>query len=102
MEFTAAIIGLSKVTATTTGADTIIVPNLDATRYLYIKNTGKNSAGSTITTDLKVEETDENWFSRLGPGEFLFVPLNADGGHLIQLETTGGNIVAEYAYWTKT
>ena len=95
-------IGLSKVTATTTGADTIIVPNLDATRYLYIKNTGKNSAGSTITTDLKVEETDENWFSRLGPGEFLFVPLNADGGHLIQLETTGGNIVAEYAYWTKT
>ena len=94
-------IGLSKVTATTTGANQIIVPDVDATRYFYCYNTGKDSGGSTITTDLKVEETDENWFSRLGPGEFLWVPLNADGGHKIQLESTGGTIVAEYAYWTK-
>ena len=92
---------LSTATATTTGADTVIVPNLDATRYFYLKHTGVDSSGSTVTTDIKVEEGDENWFSRLAPGEFLWVPLNADGGHLIQLETTGGTIVAEYAYWTK-
>ena len=95
-------IGLSKVTATTTGADTIIVPSLDARRYFYLKNTGVNSAGSTITQDLKVEEGDENWFARVGPGEWMFVPLNRDGAQIIQLETTGGTIVAEYAYWTKT
>ena len=94
-------IGLSKVTATTTGADNIIVPNVDARRYFYCYNTGKDAGGSTITTDLKVEETDENWFSRLAPGEFLWVPLNADAAHKIQLESTGGTIVAEYAYWTK-
>ena len=94
-------VGLSKVVVTTAGASTIIVPNLDATRYLFLRNTGVDSGGSSISTDLKVEEGDENWFSRLAPGEFLWVPLNADGGHLIQLETTGGTIVAEYAYWTK-
>ena len=101
LSVTSPTVGLSKVTVTTAGASTIIVPNLDATRYFYLKHTGVDSSGSTVTTDIKVEEGDENWFSRLAPGEFLWVPLNADGGHLIQLETTGGTIVAEYAYWTK-
>ena len=101
LSVTAPFVGLWKVTVTTAGASTIIVPNLDATRYFYLKHTGVDSSGSAVTTDIKVEEGDENWFSRLAPGEFLWVPLNADGGHLIQLETTGGTIVAEYAYWTK-
>jgi len=101
LSVTSPSVGLSKVVVTTAGASTIIVPNLDATRYFYLKHTGVDSSGSTVTTDIKVEEADENWFSRLAPGEFLWVPLNADGGHLIQLETTGGTIVAEYAYWTK-
>ena len=101
LSVTSPFVGLSKVVVTTAGASTIIVPNLDATRYFYLKHTGVDSSGSTVTTDIKVEEADENWFSRLAPGEFLWVPLNADGGHLIQLETTGGTIVAEYAYWTK-
>ena len=101
LSVTSPTVGLSRVTVTTAGASTIIVPNLDATRYFYLKHTGVDSSGSTVTTDIKVEEGDENWFSRLAPGEFLWVPLNADGGHLIQLETTGGTIVAEYAYWTK-
>ena len=102
LSVTSPSVGLSKVVVTTAGASTIIVPNLDATRYFYLKHTGVDSSGSTVTTDIKVEEADENWFSRLAPGEFLWVPLNADGGHLIQLETTGGTIIAEYAYWTKS
>ena len=94
-------IGISKVTVTTTGANTIIVPSLDARRYFYLKHTGVDSSGSAVTTDIKVEEGDENWFARVGPGEFMWVPLNRDGVQIIQLETTGGTIVAEYAYWTK-
>ena len=94
-------VGLSKVSVTTTGANTIVIPSLDARRYFYLKNTGVDTSGAAITTDIKVEEGDENWFSRLGPGEFLWVPLNRDGVQIIQLETTGGTIVAEYAYWTK-
>ena len=95
-------VGLSKISVTTTGADTVIVPNLDARRYFFLRHTGVDTNGSDVSTDIKVEETDENWFSRLAPGEFLWVPLNADGAHKIQLETTGGTIVAEYAYWTKS
>ena len=94
-------VGLSQVTVTTTGADTVIVPNLDARRFLFLKHTGVDSSGADVTTDIKVEEGDENWFARLGPGEWMFVPLNADGAHKIQLETTGGTIIAEYAYWTR-
>ena len=92
---------LTLVTATTTGADTVIIPNLDARRFFFLRHTGVDSGGSTVTTDLKVEEGDENWFARVGPNEWMFVPLNADGAHKIQLETTGGTIVAEYAYWTR-
>ena len=93
---------LSTATATTTGADTVIVPNLDARRFLFLRHTSVDSGGSTVTTNLKVEEGDGNWFSLLGPGEWLFVPLNANGAHKIQLEATGGTIVAEYAYWTRS
>ena len=92
---------LSLVTVTTTGADTVIVPNIDARRFFFLRHTGVDSSGSTVTTDIKVEEGDENWFARLGPGEWMWVPLNADGAHKIQLETTGGTIIAEYAYWTR-
>ena len=94
-------VGLSKIAVTTVGANNIIVPSADAYRYFYLKHTGVDTSGSAVTTDIKVEEGDENWFSRLGPGEFLWVPLNRDGVQIIQLETTGGTIVAEYAYWTK-
>ena len=95
-------VGLSKVSVTTAGASTIIVPSLDARRYFYLKHTGVDTSGSAVTTDIKVEEGDENWFSRLAPGEFMWVPLNRDGAQIIQLETTGGTIVAEYAYWTRS
>ena len=101
LSVTAPLQSLSKVAATTTGADTVIVPNIDARRFLFLRHTSVDSGGSTVTTNLKVEEGDGNWFSLLGPGEWLFVPLNANGAHKIQLEATGGTIVAEYAYWTR-
>ena len=98
---TSPVVSLSKVTVTTTGADTVIVPSLDARRYFFLRHTGVDGSGSSVTTDIKVEEGDENWFARLAPGEWMFLPLNRDGAQIIQLETTGGTIQAEYAYWTK-
>ena len=92
---------LSTATATTTGGDTIIVPSVDVRRYLFVRHTGKDSGGSTVTTNLKVEEGDGNWFSLLAAEEWLWVPINANGAQKIQLEASGGTIVAEYAYWTK-
>ena len=101
LTITAPTIGVSKITVTTVGAASIILPSLDARRYLYLKHTGVDSAGDATVNDIKVEEGDDNWFSRLAPGEWLFVPLNAEPNQLIQLETTGGTVVCEYAYWTK-
>ena len=92
---------LSTATATTTGGDTIIVPSVDVRRYLFVRHTGKDSGGSTVTTDLKVEEGVGNWFSLLAANEWLFVPINANGAQKIQIEASGGTIVTEYAYWTK-
>ena len=41
-------------------------------------------------------------FAELSPGEFLFVPVGQNSGSvLVQLEASGGTIVAEYAYFTK-
>ena len=94
-------VGLSKVSATTTGGDTVIVPSVDVRRFLFVRHTGVDTSGSDVTTTLKVEEGDGNWFSLLSPGEFLWVPINANGAQAIQLEASGGTIVAEYAYWTK-
>ena len=51
------IVNISKITATTTGGDNIIVPNVDSPRYVYLKHTGLNSAGSTSGTDKVVVET---------------------------------------------
>ena len=102
LSVTSPLQSLSLVTVTTTGANTVIVPSADARRFLFLRHTGVDSGGSTVTTDIKVEEGDENWFARVGPGEWMFVPLNADGAQVIQLETTGGTIVAEYAYWTRS
>ena len=44
-------VGFSRITATTTGGDSIIVPNVNSAKYVYIKHTGLNSAGSSSGAD---------------------------------------------------
>ena len=92
---------LSTATATTTGGDTIIVPSVDVRRYLFVRHTGKDSGGSTVTTEVYVETAGGAWFSKLAAEEWMFVPINANGAQLIQCRATSGTVVVEYAYWTK-
>ena len=54
------IVNISKITATTTGGDSIIVPNLDSPRYVYLKHMGLNDAGSSSGTDKVVVETADD------------------------------------------
>ena len=69
--------GLSRVSATTTGADTIILPSENAERIIYIKHLGLNSAGAKNVTDkLKVETGDGVHIAELRAGEFLFLPYD--------------------------
>ena len=93
-------VGLSKIAATTTGGDTIIVPDHSDTRYLYLKHTGKDASDSAVTTTLNVETADDVPFAKLSANEWMFVPVG--GAKLkIQLEASASTIIAEYAYWTK-
>ena len=100
LSITAPHVGLSKANITTTGGDNIIQPATDGqTYYVYVKHTGVDSSGSTVTTTLNVELTGDVVFGKLAAGEICFLPV---GGHSlgVQLQASSGTIQAEYAYFT--
>ena len=101
LSVTAPHVGLAKLAVTTTGANNIIQPATDGqTYYVYVKRTGVDANGSTVTTTLNVELTGDVIIGKLAAGEFMFMPV---GGHSlgVQLQASSGTIVAEYAYFTK-
>jgi hypothetical protein len=52
---------------------------------------------------LEVEIENGKSFAELGANEWMFVPVGQNGGSVaVQLEASSGDIVAEYAYWTKS
>ena len=92
----------SLITATTTGGDNIIVPNVNSAKYVYIKHTGLNSAGSSSGTDkVKVETADNTPIMELKSGEFAFFPYFAQGACKLQLQTDANTVQVEYAYFTR-
>jgi hypothetical protein len=92
----------SLVTATTTGGNSIILPSLDSPRYVYLKHTGLNSAGSSSGTDkVKVETADGTQIMELKIGEFAFFPHYAGGAGLLQLEASANTVQVEYAFFTR-
>ena len=96
------MIGVSRVACTTTGNATIILPDLDTTRYIYIKNTGLDAADAATTATIKVEIANNTRIIDLGADEFCFFPHKAENSGLIQLEASADTVVAEYGYWTKS
>jgi len=95
------IVNISKITATVTGGDTIIVPNLDSPRYVYLKHTGLNSAGASSTDKVHVETADGTTIMELKPTEFAFFPFYAEGAGKLQLEASANTVQVEYAYFTR-
>ena len=96
------IVNISTITATNTGGDSIIVPNVDSPRYVYLKHTGLNSAGSSSGTDkVHVETADSATIMELKIGEFAFFPYYAEGAGLLQLETSANTVQVEYAFFTR-
>ena len=92
----------SRVTATTTGGDNIIVPNLDSPRYVFLMHTGLNSAGSSSGTDkVHVETGDGATIMELKIGEFAFFPYYKEGAGLLQLEASANTVQVEYAFFTR-
>ena len=92
----------SLITATTTGGDNIIVPNVNSAKYVYIKHTGLNSAGASSGTDkVEVETADGTPIMELKAGEFAFFPYFAQGACKLQLQTDANTVQVEYAYFTR-
>jgi hypothetical protein len=95
-------VGVSIKSATTTGASTVIVPNVDSTKYVYIKHTGLNSAGGSSGADqVKVETADGTEIIRLSKEEFAFFPYYGGAACKLQLEATANTVQVEYAYFTR-
>ena len=95
------MVGVSRIACTTTGGDNIILPSVDATRYLYIKNTGLDASDAATTATVKVETGDGARVIDLATDEFCFLPHHAEAAGIIQLEASDNTVIAEYAYWTK-
>ena len=96
------LIGLSKISATTTGNETIILSSHSSIRYLYLKHTGLDASDAATAHNLEVEIENGKSFAELGPEEWLWLPVGQnDGSVAVQLEAASGTIVAEYAYFTK-
>jgi len=96
------MVNISKITATNTGNASIIVPSVDSPRYVYLKHTGLNSAGSTSGADkVHVEVSDSVTIMELKTGEFAFFPFYQEGAGLLQLETSANTVQVEYAFFTR-
>ena len=104
LSVTSPLQSMSKVVATATGGDNIVVPLTGGTiTYFYCRHTGTTD-GTTATTQLvDVEETGDAAFARLGPGEFMFLPFCHHAGNVgIQFQVAhASNVQMEYAFFTK-
>jgi hypothetical protein len=95
------MMGISRIACTATGNETIILPDLDTTRYVYIKNTGLDASDTATTDTVKVETANNTRIINLSADEFCFFPHKAENSGLIQLEASANTVVVEYGYWTK-
>tara|TARA_R100000781_G_scaffold68770_1_gene43361 strand:- start:289 stop:693 length:405 start_codon:yes stop_codon:yes gene_type:complete len=95
------MIGISRVACTTTGNDTVILPDVDAVRYVYIKNTGLDASDTSTTATVRVEIADNTRIIELGAEEFCFLPHKTESSGGLRLEASADTVIAEYGYWTK-
>ena len=104
LSVTSPLQSMSKVIATATGGDNIVVPLTGGTiTYFYCRHTGTTDGSTTTTQLVDVEETGDAAFARLGPGEFLFLPFCHHAGNVgIQFQVAhASNVQMEYAFFTK-
>jgi len=98
-------VGFSRITATTSGSASIIAASTNVPRYVYIKHTGLNSAGSSSGTDkvlVKLADSgDRDQIMELKANEFAFFPYYQGEAGLLQLETSANTVQVEYAHFTR-
>ena len=83
------------VTAGATGSNCIIVPATTESVYLYVRHTGTSDGSSSTTDEVDVENTDNEAFARLKPGEFLMTVIRGTGTTVARADTA--TVTVEYA-----
>ena len=105
LSVTSPLQSMSKVVATATGGDNIVVPLTGGTiTYFYCRLSGTTDGTTASTQLVDVEETGDAAFARLGPGEFMFLPFCHHAGNVgIQFQVAhASSVLMEYAFWTKS
>lgn len=105
----APIENVARIVAATSGGDSadnsakIILPNVDANRYVYIKHLGLNSAGGDSGADqVKIETADGTQIMLLSKDEFAFFPYYDGNASLLQIQASANTVQVEYAYFTRS
>jgi len=93
---------LTKVAvAASGGSATTLVAAGSANQYVFIKHTGKQSDGSTDTTNqLAIELGGNTDLLRLSANEWCFFTSKSDEA-VEALSSSSQTITVEYAYWTQ-
>ena len=102
----APLVGISKIVATATGSQSVIVPASTVIAYLYVKHTGTTDGSTSTTRQVDVEFTTDEAIARLSAGEFLFMPVHhaeANVGVQLHVQHSSSDDVVqlEYAFFAK-
>jgi len=87
------IVGCSKAIVSTSAATTLVASGITDTNYVYIRHAGDGTTSLTVSNDAG------NNIAHLAVGEFMWLPVKGSIG--IEVLSSGGTTVTEYAYWTK-
>ena len=105
----APIENVARIVAATSGGDSadnsakIILPNVNALRYVYIKHLGLNSAGGSSGADqVRIETADDTQIILLSKDEFAFFPYYDGNSSYLQIQATANTVQVEYAYFTRS
>ena len=101
LSVTAPIKALSKkAVAAGGGGNTVLVPSSAGIKYAYIKHTGKQTDGSTATTNNLIINFAGTAGLSLGPEEFAFFPAQAST-EVTGISSSSHTVLVEFAYFTE-
>jgi len=93
-------LGLSrKATEASSGSNVELIPTGSATKYVYIRHTGKQSDGSTATTNALNVYFNSEFSLVLLAEEFAFIPVRSTAT-VNAISASTHTIQVEYAYWS--
>ena len=94
--------GVTRVALAASGGSAVeLVPASAEAKFVYIKNTGLQSDGSTATTHVVEVSIGGNSVLRVHPGEFAFVPVVASSA-VTAVGSSTHLILAEFAFFTRS